>query len=74
MRALFWIGLIVLVAGIALLLVPIPRSEKHGLRSGDMSIGVETRSQQKVSRVVSAVIIAAGAGLMIAAKGRSVAP
>ncbi|HJW99059.1 MAG TPA: hypothetical protein VJ453_02820 [Terriglobales bacterium] len=71
MKALFWIGLIALIAGIALLLVRIPRSERHGIKSGDVSIGVETRSQEKVSPVVSAVIIAAGAGLMIAGRSRA---
>ena len=35
-------GLIVVVLGIASLLVPIPHTEKHGIKAGGVNIGVET--------------------------------
>jgi hypothetical protein len=65
MKSLLWIGLSLLVAGLVLLFVPIPHSEKHGVKAGDLSLGVETRSQEKVSPVLCGVMIAAGAGLMV---------
>jgi hypothetical protein len=68
MKAMFWIGLVVLVLGIASLLIPIPRTEKEGFRAGGVSIGVETHHQEKVSPIVSAVMILGGAGMMIAQK------
>ena len=70
MRALFWIGLAVLILGIASLIVPIPRTERAGIDVGDATIGIETRQREKVSPVVSAVLILGGAGMMIAGKVR----
>ena len=71
MRPLFWIGLVVLILGFASLLVPIPRNERHGIQAGDVSIGVTTRTDEKLSPIVSAVMILGGAGLLIAGKGRN---
>ncbi len=66
MRVLFWFGLAVLVLGIASLFVTIPQRETHGIRAGDLSIGVQTQHNQKVSPIVSAVMIIGGASMMIA--------
>lgn len=71
MKALFWLGLIVAIVGVALLFVPIPHAEKHGVKAGDISLGVETRTQEKLSPAISGVIVLAGVGLMIATRGRS---
>ncbi len=71
MKALFWIGLVVLIAGIVSLLVPLPRQEREGLKVGGVSIGVETRHEERVSPVVAAAMILGGAGMMIAGKRKS---
>ena len=71
MKPLFWIGLVVLILGFVSLVVPIPRNQRQGLEAGGMSIGVEVRTEEKVSPILSAVMILGGAGLMIAGKGRS---
>jgi hypothetical protein len=68
MRFLFWVGVIFVVLGIASLVVPIPHTEHNGVKVGGASIGIETRHDEKVSPIVSAVLIAAGAGMMIAAR------
>ncbi len=68
MKGLFWLGLVLLVLGIVSLFVPIPRSEKEGIKIGDSSIGIETRHQEKVSPAISAVLIAAGAAMLIAGR------
>ena len=68
MKALFWIGLVVLILGVVSLVVPIPRNERDGFKVGGVSVGVETRHEQKVSPFVSAVMILGGAGTMIAGK------
>ncbi|HXJ44230.1 MAG TPA: hypothetical protein VNH18_33390 [Bryobacteraceae bacterium] len=65
MRILFWLGLVVLVMGVASLVVPIPRSEERGFRAGGISVGVETHHSEKVPPVVSAVMILVGAGMLI---------
>jgi hypothetical protein len=66
MRVLFWFGLVVLILGIASLFVTIPQRETHGIRAGDVSVGVQTQHNEKVSPIVSAVMIIGGAGMMIA--------
>jgi len=71
MKALFSLGFVAVVAGVLLLFVPIPHTEKHGVKAGDISLGLETRTQEKISPAVSGVIVLAGVGLMIAARGRS---
>ncbi len=71
MRALFAVGLVVLILGIASLFVPIPRSERHGIKAGDLSIGVQTHDSERVAPGISAALILAGAGMMIAGRGKS---
>ncbi|PYY01594.1 MAG: hypothetical protein DMG64_00750 [Acidobacteria bacterium] len=71
MKALFWLGLVAVIAGVVLLFVPIPHTEKHGVKAGEVSLGIETRTQEKISPAISGVIVLAGIGLMIAARGRS---
>jgi hypothetical protein len=71
MKVLFWTGVVVLVLGVASLLVPIPRRERAGIKAGGMSMDVETKYEEKVSPMVSSVMILGGAGLMIAGKRRA---
>jgi hypothetical protein len=66
MRPLAIVGLVVLVLGILSFVVPIPRSETHSAKIGNASVGVTTRSDQKLSPAVGGVLCAAGAVLLIA--------
>ena len=52
--------------GIASLVVPIPSSEKQGIKIGDTNIGVQTSHSERVSPIISAVLIAGGIALTIA--------
>ena len=70
MKILFWIGLVVLILGFASLAVPIPHSAREGLTIGGVSVGVETRHEEKVSPAVSAALILGGLGAMVAGKWR----
>jgi hypothetical protein len=65
MKALLWVGLGLLILGIASLLVPIPRSEREGIKVGGVSIGLETRHEEKVPPLVSAAMILGGVGLIL---------
>ena len=66
MKALVAVGLLLVILGVASLFVPIPQKERHGVEIGDVSLGVETTSREKVSPIVSGVLVLAGAGMMIA--------
>ena len=71
MKILFWIGIVVLVLGGLSLVIPIPRSEHAGIQAGGMHMGVQTNYSEKVSPIVSAVLILGGAGMIIAGKHKS---
>ena len=70
MRILFTIGALLLVLGVASLFVPIPRRERAGIRAGDISLGVETTTREKVHPAISAVLIAGGVVLLYAGRRR----
>ena len=70
MRVLFTIGALLLVLGVASLFVPIPHRERAGIRAGDISLGVETTTREKVHPAISAVLIAGGVVLLYAGRRR----
>jgi len=70
MKALFGIGLIVLVLGILSFFVPFPHSENHGLKIGGANLSVKTHDSTPIPPSVSAALVAVGAVMMIAG-GRS---
>jgi hypothetical protein len=57
---LLFAGLLLIVLGVASLVVPIPRSQTEGIKIGDTNIGVQTSHSERVSPVLSAVLIAGG--------------
>ncbi|HTA23247.1 MAG TPA: hypothetical protein VK763_06910 [Terriglobales bacterium] len=66
MKMLLFAGLILILLGVASLVVPIPRSETEGIKIGDTNIGVHTSHSERVSPVVSVVLIAGGIALAYA--------
>jgi hypothetical protein len=71
MKAFLAVGLVMLLLGVHSLFVPIPRSEREGFKVGGLSIGVETRHDERVSPIIGGVLILSGMGLLIAGKRRS---
>lgn len=71
MKALFLVGVVVLVLGILSLFVAIPQREKHGVKVGGAELGIETKTSEKLPPIASGIMIVAGAGLMIAGRGKS---
>jgi hypothetical protein len=65
MKALLYAGLVLVVLGIASLVVPIPHTESHGMNAGDMHIGIQTSYDERVSPIVSVVLIASGIALAV---------
>jgi hypothetical protein len=70
MKPLLLMGLALVVLGLASLMIPIPHSERDGVKVGGVSFGIETHHSEKAPPIIGAAIILAGAGLMIAAKVR----
>ena len=66
MKILLIAGLLLVVLGIASLVVPIPRTETQGIKAGDINIGVQTSHSERVSPIISVVLIAGGIALAIA--------
>ena len=66
MKPLMIVGILLLVLGIASLFIPIPHNENEGINAGDVHIGVQVRHDEKVSPIISAVLILGGVGLMFA--------
>ena len=71
MKAIFGIGLVLLVLGVLSLVVPIPRSEHDGVNVGGMSLNVTTHHDEKASPIVSGVLILGGIAMLVAGKSRS---
>jgi hypothetical protein len=63
MKLMLLTGLILVVLGIASLLVSIPIPRSMELKPGDVSIGVETTQNERVSPIISVVLIAGGIAL-----------
>ena len=57
--------------GVTSLMVPIPRNQRDGVKVGGVSIGIETRHDEKAPPAVSAVMILGGVGLMIAGRSKN---
>jgi hypothetical protein len=66
MKILLFAGLPVVVLGIASLVVPVPRTETQGIKAGNVNIGVQTTHSERVSPIISAVLIAGGIAMTIA--------
>jgi hypothetical protein len=65
MKAVLWVGVLVLVLGIASLFVAIPHKETHGIKAGDVNIGVQTETSETLPRGVSVALIVGGLVLAV---------
>jgi hypothetical protein len=65
MKALFAVGLLILVLGILSFFVPLPHTEHHGMDAGDIHIGVNTHHSDLLPPYVGVILIVVGGGLMV---------
>lgn len=66
MKMLLFAGLLLVALGIASLVVPVPHTEKEGIKVGGANFGVQTSHSERVSPIISIVLIAGGIALSIA--------
>jgi len=71
MKALFVVGLVILVLGILSFFVPVPHTERHGLDAGDIHVGVNTHHDEMLPPYVGVILIVVGGGLMVASRKRA---
>jgi hypothetical protein len=65
MKILLFAGIILIVLGVASLVVPLPHTQTEGVKIGGASLGVQTTHSERVSPIISAVLIAGGIALSI---------
>jgi len=53
MKPILWIGMVLLILGVASLVIPIPHTERHGIQVGDVSLGVTTHNDDKIPTAAS---------------------
>jgi hypothetical protein len=58
--------LLLVVLGIASLVVPVPSSETHSIKAGEINIGVQTSHSERVWAIISAALIVGGIALTMA--------
>ena len=66
MKMLLLAGIVLVVLGIAFLVVPIPHTETEGIKAGNINLAVQASHSERVSPIISAVLIAGGIALTIA--------
>jgi uncharacterized membrane protein len=71
MKPLFWVGLLLLVFGITSFFVPIPSRDRQSVEVGEMSLSVETKSQNKLPPLVSGLVVLGGVALLIVGRKRA---
>jgi hypothetical protein len=71
MRALFGVGVVLLVLGVASFFIPVPHHEDHSIKVGDAKIGVQTEHSERVSTTISVIVVVAGVGMIIAGRGKA---
>jgi hypothetical protein len=69
-KVLFSIGLVLVLLGLISLVVPIPHNERQGVSAGGLSVDIQTRHSERVSPIISAVMILGGAGMMVVGRLR----
>ena len=65
MKALPFVGVLLLVLGILSFVIPVPHRENHGVKIGDTKISVETENSEKLPPAVGIVLLAGGVVALI---------
>jgi len=66
MKVLLYAGLLLVALGIVSLVVPVPSTENEGIKVGNSNFGIQTSHSERVSPIISVVLIAGGIALSIA--------
>lgn len=65
MKHLFWIGLVIVVLGLASFLVTVPQPPRQSLNTGSISVGVDNTQRRQLSPWVGVVLAGGGLAMMV---------
>jgi uncharacterized membrane protein HdeD (DUF308 family) len=71
MKALFIVGIVLVILGILSFFVPVPRTEHHRFDAGDIHVGVNTHHDELLPPWVGVALLAVGGGLLVAGSRKS---
>ncbi len=66
MKTVLWAGVVMIVLGIASSVVPIPQTERHGIQVEGVNLGITTNHNERVSPLISIVLIVGGIAFCLA--------
>jgi uncharacterized membrane protein len=66
MKAVRFVGILLLLLGVLSFVVPVPRREDHSVKIGDTRFGVQTETSEKLPPAVGIVLVAAGVVVVVA--------
>ncbi|HMD16324.1 MAG TPA: hypothetical protein VKH18_06620 [Terriglobales bacterium] len=66
MKILLFAGLLLVVLGIVSLVVPIPQTQTDRIKVGGANFGIQTSHSERVSPLISVLLIGGGIALSIA--------
>ena len=66
MKGVALLGLVLVLLGLLSFVVPVPHRENHGVKVGDTTIGVQTRSSERLPPAVGIVLVAGGVVALVA--------
>jgi len=60
MKAVLFVGILLLVMGVLSFFVPLPHRQDHSVKIGDTKFSVQTETSEKLPPAVGIVLVAAG--------------
>jgi uncharacterized membrane protein len=69
MKALFVVGIILVILGVLSFFIAVPQRQKQGIKIGGASVGVETTTNEKLPPWIGGLLVAGGI-IAIVAGGR----
>jgi len=71
MKAVRFVGILLLVLGVLSFIVPIPHRENHSVKIGDAKFDLQTETSEKLPPAVGIVLLAAGVVVVVAGSRKS---
>jgi hypothetical protein len=64
-KALSFVGALLLILGILVFVVPVPHKERHGVKLGDSDFSIQTESSDRLPPAVGFILVGGGVVALI---------